>query len=122
PRATTGSHGKNFRKALSTGTPAARSLRVGVRLLNRRSSGSNECHGNAFQRTNSVGLIPSLSSELHTIVAVGSEKPSRHISCLLVRHATMSEKNCFAPMPTFLFLPSKMRSEVIGIPVKCQPR
>src|SRR5207253_173295 len=89
PRATTSSHGNSFRKVLSIDKPAARSDLFGIRLLNRPRRGSNECHGNAFQRTNSVGLIRSLSSELHTIVAVGSEKPSRHISCLLVRRAAM---------------------------------
>ena len=103
PSATISSHGKRSRKASSACSPRDRSLFVGIRLLNMPRCGSNECHGNAFQSTNSSGFRPSLSSELHTIVAVGSEKPSGHCSRLLVRCALMLEKTCSGPMPSFFF-------------------
>src|SRR6266542_6316427 len=79
------SHGKRSRKVLSTDKPVDRSDLLGIRLLNKPRRGLNECHGNAFHRTNSSGFRPSLSSVPQTIVAVGSEKPSGHRSRLLVR-------------------------------------
>jgi len=92
PSAMISSRGKRSRKALSTDKPADRSDLLGIRLLNKPRRGLNECHGNAFHSTNSSGFRPSLSNELQTIVAVGSEKPSGHCSGLLVRFALTLEK------------------------------
>src|SRR6266550_5300562 len=122
PSATISSRGKRSRKALSTDKPADRSDLLGIRLLNKPRRGLKECHGNAFHSTNSSGFRPSLSNELQTIVAVGSEKPSGHCSGLLVRFALTLEKAYSGFIPTFFFFPSKIRSEVIGIPLKCPPR
>ena len=121
PSATISLHGKRSRKPLSADRPADRSLFVGMRLLNMPRRGSNECHGNAFHSTNSSGFRPSLSNELQTIVAVGSEKPSVHCSRLLVRLALKLEKTCSGFIPAFSFFPSRIRSDVMGIPVKCPP-
>ena len=122
PRATTFSPEKRSRKALSTGRPADCSARVGVRLLKIPARGSNGCHGNAFQRTNSSGRNPCLSSLLQTMVAVGSEKPSGYLSGLLVRRGLIFEKKSFGSIPASAFFPSRIRSEVMGIPLKCPPR
>src|SRR4029453_14620603 len=119
PSAMTCSHGKRSRKALSTDKPADRSDLLGIRLLNKPRRGLNECHGNAFHSTNSSGFRPRLSNELQTIVAVGSEKPSEHRSDLLVRFALKLEKTCSGFIPTFSFFPRRIRSDVIGIPLKC---
>src|SRR5207249_6205768 len=111
-------HGNNSRKALSAGSPAARSDLLGIRLLNMPRRGSNECHGNAFHRTKWSGLKPRRKSVPHTIVAVGSENPSAHFSGLLVRRGLMSEKKSLDFIRTFLLRPSINRSEVMGIPLK----
>src|SRR6266481_2545177 len=120
PSATTLSHGNKSRKAVSTGIPADCSERVGDLLLNIPRFGSNECHGNAFQRTNSSGDNSNRNNVLQTIVAVGSEKPSRYVCGLLVRRGAMLENTCSRSIPVFRL--SKSRSDVIGIPVKCPPR
>jgi hypothetical protein len=78
----------------------------------------NECHENAFHRTNSSGFTPSFSNVLHTIVAVGSENPSGHFSGLLVRRSLCLKKTSLAFNWSFLLRPSSKRSEVIGIPLK----
>jgi hypothetical protein len=94
PSATISSHGNRSRNTLTSGKPAERSDFVGVRLLKIPRRGSNECHGNAFERTNCSGDNPNFSNVLQTIVAVGSEKPSGHFSGLLVRRGAMLEKTC----------------------------
>ena len=107
PSAMTSSHGKRSRKALSTDKPADRSGLLGIRLLNKPRRGlKNECHGNAFHNTNSSGFRPSLSNELQTIVAVGSEKPSGYCSGLLVRPGLQLEKTCSGFIPAFSFFPA----------------
>ena len=116
PSAIVSSHGNRSRKAFNTGKPAERSDFVGVRLLNMPRRESNECHGNAFQRTNCSGDNPSFSNVLQTIVAVGSEKPSRHSLGLLVRRGVIPKTMRSGAMP--VFRPSKSRSDVIGIPLK----
>src|SRR4029077_16294977 len=118
PSATISLQEKRSRKAPSTDSPADRSLFVGIRLLNMPRHGSNECQGKAFHSANSSGFTPSVSSVLQTIVAVGSEKPPGHIRALLVRRALMSEKTCSGSIPLSFFFPSRIRSEVIGIPLK----
>src|SRR5439155_14975848 len=118
PSATTSPHGNKSRKALSTGMPADRSDLVGVRLLSIPRCESNECHGNAFHSTNWSGFRPSRKRAPHTIVPVGSEKPSEHFSHLLVRCGVTLKKICVGLIPLSFFLPSRIRSEVIGIPVK----
>src|SRR4030095_1621825 len=85
PSATICSQGNNSRNAFSTGRPESCSDLLGIRLLNKPRCGSNECHGNAFHRTNSPGNTPIFNNAPQTIVAVGSEKPSGQISGLLVR-------------------------------------
>jgi len=85
PSATICSQGNNSRKAFSTGRPESCFDLLGIRLLNKPRCGSNECHGNAFHKTNSSGSTPIFNNAPQTIVAVGSEKPSGQISGLLVR-------------------------------------
>src|SRR6266496_6041899 len=116
------SHGKRSRKALSTDKPADCSDLLGIRLVNKPRRGLNECHGNAFHSTNSSGFRSNLSSVPQTIVAVGSEKPSGHCSRLLVRLGLQLKKTCSGFIPAFSFFPSRIRSEVMGIPLKCPPR
>src|SRR5205823_8963238 len=111
-------YGKRSRKALSTASPADRSDLLGIRLLNMPRRGSNECQGNAFQSTNCCGFRPSLSSVLQTIVAVGSENPSGQLLGLLVRRGLILEKTCSSSIPLPFFFPSRIRSEVMGIPLK----
>src|SRR5436309_6627519 len=94
PSATTSWHGNKSEKALSTGIPEDCSELVGVLVLNMPRCGLNECHGNAFQRTNSSGFKPSCKSVPHTIVAVGSEEPFGHLSGLLVRRGLIPEMIC----------------------------
>src|SRR6266496_5114543 len=103
PSATTSSRGKRSRKALSTDRPADCSDLLGVRLLNKPRRGSKECQGKAFHSTNSSGFRRSLSNELQTIVAVGSEKPSGHFRGLLVRRALMLERTCSGSIPLSFF-------------------
>src|SRR2546428_6586858 len=102
----TWSHGNNSRKTLSTGRPAARSDLLGIRLLNMPRRESNECHGNAFHKTNCSGFKPRSKSVPHTIVAVGSENPSGHFSGLLVRRGLVSEKKFLGFMWNLLLRPS----------------
>src|SRR6267378_4902363 len=73
--ATICSQENNSRKTPSTGRPESCSDLLGIRLLSSPRCGSNECHGNAFHRTNWSGFRPSRKSVPQTIVAVGSEKP-----------------------------------------------
>src|SRR5204863_8278450 len=94
PSATTCSQAINSRKAFSTGQPESCSDLLGIRLLNSPRYGSNECHGNAFHKTNSSGSTPIFSNAPQTIVAVGSEKPSGQTLGLLVRRGLMPERIC----------------------------
>src|SRR5438876_7180542 len=98
---------------MSTGLPAERSAWVGIRLLNMPLLSLNECHGNAFHKTNSSGASPSRNKVLQTIVAVGSEKPCGHFVGLLVRRGVMPAKTCFGSTPEIFFPSSKIRSEVM---------
>src|ERR1700746_2546664 len=88
------SQGNNSRKAVSTERPESCSNLLGIRLLNSPRCGSNECHGNAFHRTNSSGSTPIFSNAPQTIVAVGSENPSGHTLRLLVRRGLMLHIIC----------------------------
>src|SRR3989440_5787564 len=116
PSVTTSRHGNKSRKAFSTGIPADCSELVGVLLLNMPRCGLNECHGNAFQRTNSSGDNSSRNNVLQMIVAVGSEKPFEHFRRLFVGCGVIPKRMRSGAMP--VFRPSKSRSDVIGIPLK----
>src|SRR6267154_4592674 len=94
PSATICSQGNNSRKSFKTGRPESCSDLLGIRLLNGPRRGSNECHGNAFHKTNSSDSTPIFSNAPQTIVAVGSEKPFGQTLGLLVRRGLKPATMC----------------------------